>query len=434
MTEAMARRKRRTSTAHWRNLAALCLLLAVFVGLTVAILLRPATATLFYPTTLEELTARRESTDNAAHLFNVALNTLQGTVSYAPYQAYFEAMGESYYENVLKGVKTPLPPDDAMPPAATFREDFAPVMEKLQAAVEKPYFLFAQSYNLVSLDRPVLYTPLLQFLRAAVLRALEEHDYAEAARRHVLLVRTARLLNQEGIPNLYTVWEIWSWKTLSTFLGEVNDEPTLAALENTLQSLQPSIVPRTQVLEHFWRTLDSSLISPVSGVPIRWRIGFRFFIREFWESTDEGQKDRQVIEQTIDRPVLEAVRAYPRLQEEEGDPESRWRHRNVWHSLPRVLHESARAELAQVGTRVLLAIRRYYLARSAYPETLAALQPDFCSSLPSDPFTGNGLEYKRTETEICVYSRGLDEQDNGGQEGADIVAGCMRLAPVPPST
>jgi len=72
---------------------------------------------------------------------------------------------------------------------------------------------------------------------------------------------------------------------------------------------------------------------------------------------------------------------------------------------------------AQVDlARVACALERYRLAHSEYPETLAALAPQFIEKLPHDIINGQPLHYRRTEDgKFILYSIGWDEKDDGGK-------------------
>ena len=63
-----------------------------------------------------------------------------------------------------------------------------------------------------------------------------------------------------------------------------------------------------------------------------------------------------------------------------------------------------------------LAIQRYRLAIGKIPDTLGDLAPTYLDAVPSDPFDGNDLRYKKLVTGFVVYSIGEDGSDDGGKE------------------
>ncbi|MEY4918383.1 MAG: hypothetical protein RL616_2296, partial [Verrucomicrobiota bacterium] len=63
--------------------------------------------------------------------------------------------------------------------------------------------------------------------------------------------------------------------------------------------------------------------------------------------------------------------------------------------------------------RVACALERYRLAHGNYPETLAALAPQFIGTLPHDIINGQPLHYHRTEDgNFMLYSIGWNEKDD----------------------
>jgi hypothetical protein len=72
----------------------------------------------------------------------------------------------------------------------------------------------------------------------------------------------------------------------------------------------------------------------------------------------------------------------------------------------------AQVDLARVGC----ALERYRLAHNEYPETLAALTPEFIAQLPHDLINGQPLQYRHTDGgKFMLYSVGWNEKDDGGQ-------------------
>jgi len=83
------------------------------------------------------------------------------------------------------------------------------------------------------------------------------------------------------------------------------------------------------------------------------------------------------------------------------------------------LRARAHLELAKTA----LAIERYRLAGGKVPEQLEELVPQYLPAVPSDPFDGNPLRYRRTEPGYRLYSISEDGQDNGGKEKTDVPSG-----------
>jgi hypothetical protein len=82
--------------------------------------------------------------------------------------------------------------------------------------------------------------------------------------------------------------------------------------------------------------------------------------------------------------------------------------------------ESAFMKVATFDAMVLtaragLACRIYKSRSGRYPETLEALIPDFLKKVPTDPFTGKPLVYRRDGEGFIVYSLGSNLKDDGGR-------------------
>ncbi len=84
-------------------------------------------------------------------------------------------------------------------------------------------------------------------------------------------------------------------------------------------------------------------------------------------------------------------------------------------SLGNCVRKFALAENTVNLTRIACALERYHLAKAKYPDTLAALAPQFLARMPRDPIGGQPLHYRATEDgQYLLYSVGWDEKDDGG--------------------
>jgi hypothetical protein len=81
----------------------------------------------------------------------------------------------------------------------------------------------------------------------------------------------------------------------------------------------------------------------------------------------------------------------------------------AFHS-PRV--KSVRAEVELEATSVICAIKSYELAHGSPPESLSALVPDLRPAIPTDPFDGKPLRYRREGKEWVLWSVGSDMKDD----------------------
>lgn len=73
---------------------------------------------------------------------------------------------------------------------------------------------------------------------------------------------------------------------------------------------------------------------------------------------------------------------------------------------------------------IACALERYRLAHGDYPETLAALTPQFIERLPHDMIGGGALKYHRgNDGKFVLYSIGWNERDDAGVPGKTISEG-----------
>jgi hypothetical protein len=62
-----------------------------------------------------------------------------------------------------------------------------------------------------------------------------------------------------------------------------------------------------------------------------------------------------------------------------------------------------------------VAAERYRRARGSWPDSPAALVPDYLRAVPLDPFDGQPLRYRKLDDGTVVYSLGPDRKDDGGK-------------------
>jgi hypothetical protein len=69
---------------------------------------------------------------------------------------------------------------------------------------------------------------------------------------------------------------------------------------------------------------------------------------------------------------------------------------------------------------IVCALERYRLAHNEYPETLAALVPQYLALVPRDIIGGQPLHYRRMDDgKFLLYSVGWNETDDDGKPGSD---------------
>jgi len=77
--------------------------------------------------------------------------------------------------------------------------------------------------------------------------------------------------------------------------------------------------------------------------------------------------------------------------------------------------KEATLEALMDTARIGLAARIYRAREGRWPESAAALIPEFLAKEPLDPFTGKPFIYRANETGILIYSLGANLKDDGGR-------------------
>ena len=78
--------------------------------------------------------------------------------------------------------------------------------------------------------------------------------------------------------------------------------------------------------------------------------------------------------------------------------------------------------------RIACALERYRLAQGQYPDSLAALVPQFIKKVPHDIIGGQPLRYHRTaDGKYLLYSVGWNETDDGGKIGMAEGSNYLRI-------
>lgn len=94
-------------------------------------------------------------------------------------------------------------------------------------------------------------------------------------------------------------------------------------------------------------------------------------------------------------------------------------------------HHASRALALQNGSeclRALLACERYRRKTGVYPETLAALVPEYLGAVPRDTYSGGELHYSR-EREL-LWAEGENVRDDGGEPRGTVGRSCYRTPQV----
>jgi len=122
--------------------------------------------------------------------------------------------------------------------------------------------------------------------------------------------------------------------------------------------------------------------------------------------------------------LIEAARLEPWEMRERLAPLYEDVEKAKWANLTRILAPALAREIryhvlseANVDlARVALALRLHKHEHGAYPERLDVMTPSILKTIPKDAFTGQPLVYRLVDSGFVVYSVGLDDTDNDGNE------------------
>jgi hypothetical protein len=104
-------------------------------------------------------------------------------------------------------------------------------------------------------------------------------------------------------------------------------------------------------------------------------------------------------------------------------------------AINRMIEAEDHAFLMKRGVRAMAALEKHRLARGVYPDELGALVPEYLPAVPTDPWSGRALGYKRVDAGLdrhqrgyVIYSVGGDRQDDGGAACDDNCSFAERAA------
>jgi hypothetical protein len=88
----------------------------------------------------------------------------------------------------------------------------------------------------------------------------------------------------------------------------------------------------------------------------------------------------------------------------------------VLSSLSGTIVSEARTQAFIKLASTALAVERFRLDRGRLPGDLKELTPQFIAAVPTDPFDGAPLRYRRLARGYVIYSVDADGHDDGGRE------------------
>ncbi len=206
--------------------------------------------------------------------------------------------------------------------------------------------------------------------------------------------------------------------SLTTFtdgqLKELGD--ALTRTGNTLDFTRVLVTERCFMIE---RCRNPSRLGPTGGgLPVRMLPG----MRETWLTDVLNYMEAQI--EAGQLPPVERLKRFRQIRDE--IQQLSFLHVMTKIAVPaftRAAELDLRARAHLELARTALVIERYRLAGGKVPQRLEELVPQYLKEVPSDPFDGNPIRYRRTEPGYRLYSVSEDGQDNGGKEKTDVPSG-----------
>lgn len=84
-----------------------------------------------------------------------------------------------------------------------------------------------------------------------------------------------------------------------------------------------------------------------------------------------------------------------------------------------VVHAERRDQANSRMVRTALALRKFQLAHQSYPVRIGELVPHEIPQIPTDPFSGQAIKYRRTASGYVLYSVGVNGRDDRGRSTED---------------
>jgi len=167
----------------------------------------------------------------------------------------------------------------------------------------------------------------------------------------------------------------------------------------------------------FFKAPESMNPDSIEGIPVR-------PILELYKAVGLADADAIIYLDIMDRYIKAAQLPHHKRQEVVKAIDTRLQSTShihiLLHAIMPPLSHITSIELRTIAylrtARTALAVLRYRLAAGRLPDGLTNVVPAYLDAVPTDPFDGNELRYKKLETGFVVYSIGEDLSDDGGKE------------------
>lgn len=420
-----SKRKRRQSAR--RNLLLVALLVLFFGALAVGVRLVKLEPVLILPEGREEIAARRKSPDNAALALFEAFALLPKNAPKGPLliddparpgqQRIYEAEMDSMSR--FLGFERP----DDHPEVLDYLRACEPATAKAREALQKPFFLlpeppglFIRYWGSHSFGAAITLEKLLVVQGNAAWRF--ENDLPKGIGCITDALRLVNLTAQDapGRGGWSDECLDMAYRILREMAAENPTAERLALLQTSLAAVGPPYLNRNALLEASWRMIDDTQLNPVPERESRFpeSVMTRFFL---WRLRGLAASIRDTKDLWYEQ-VRATPAAYNKWKMQRPEFQQR-RKQMFWYGplqeVDRIVQYVSSAQKEYYGTLLAIALERYRAARGAFPETLAALSPEYLPDVPKDPLTGEAIGYRKQEERYLLYSIGMNLRDDEGR-------------------
>ncbi len=318
--------------------------------------------------------------------------------------------------------------------------NYAPVLQEVEAAAQRPQARFNVRYE----DGPGAFSPhigsLLKLAKVYRIKTLVElaAGHADAALGDVrLTLRLAKAMEDE--PSLISIlvrasmiqlaiqpmWEgmaqhRWKREHLLLLQQDFANANLLKQMDLVLQGKRCGILWwQGELLSDLGACLGPVSLTHVNREPLA------FLIPKGWIYINCLNTDLSYQQYVLPALDSRAQRIHPDRLENETNIDIRINSSFIpYHYMeavllpecPRDIEKIAFAQTAVQQAATACALERYRLAHGRYPDTLAALVPQYLAAVPNDVMDGQPLRYRLEGADgFILYSIGWNMKDDGGQ-------------------
>lgn len=312
-------------------------------------------------------------------------------------------------------------------PLFSYLESAEPALAKLHEALDKPYFLRPEPIRL-NTPRQNSFVRLSLILLA---RGIMVGELKAAPVNGVVYlldaIRLSRKLNEDADPGGHYVIESAALDEILKIALLANKASAYTRFQKDLVQLGVPYPDLRSILENKWRAIDATLIDPNLGDPNA-RPGWRFERRVFaWRLQREAKAIREHKQEFLDMAAGPAPYTKGKQWVEEQGTGRQGLFGTGWGLYAtNLMYLWDLAMANEISARyqasiLALALEKYQLVHSEFPESLEELVPDFIEAIPQDPVSQTPLLYRREEMGYLLYSPGEDGIDHGALLGADLL-------------